>query len=83
MVDLVGGGGSAVAGSRRRPLKYVQVPVGLPRGANSLRYSRRFGRGRRAGLSEVMLVQRGRHRTNRHDRGGRRERFRLVRLPLL
>ncbi len=27
MVDLVGGGGSALAGSRRRPLKYVQVPV--------------------------------------------------------
>ena len=31
MVDLVGGGGSAVAGSRRRPLKYVQVPVELPK----------------------------------------------------
>ena len=45
MVDLVGGGGSALAGSRRRPLKYVQVPVEL---AKRHRPRRCTGRRRRS-----------------------------------
>ena len=48
--DLVGGGGSAVAGSRRRPLKYVQVLVGCPNAIGRGAAQRRAG-DRRAALA--------------------------------